>query len=50
MTMADMTSTRPHNGMPLTNLVIEVKGNRARAHVIWTVVTFKQRDNPLAPL
>ena len=88
---------RPHNHMLLTNPVIEVKGNRAQAHVIWTGVsnkgvgeppslyeqgredtelvkvngkwliskryissdsglpdrfdqTFKQRDNPLAPL
>ena len=32
---------RPHNGMLLTNPVIEVKGNRAQAHVIWTGVTNK---------
>jgi hypothetical protein len=30
---------RPHNGMLLTNPVIEVKGTRAQAHVIWTGVT-----------
>lgn len=27
---------QPHNGMLLTNPVIEIKGNRAQAHVIWT--------------
>ena len=32
---------RPHNGMLLTNPVIEIKGNRAQAHVIWTGVTNK---------
>jgi SnoaL-like protein len=32
---------RPHNGMLLTNPVIEVKGNRAQAHVIWTGVSNK---------
>ena len=32
---------RPHNGMLLTNPVIEVKGTRAQAHVIWTGVTNK---------
>jgi hypothetical protein len=37
---------RPHNGMLLTNPVIEVKGNRAQAHVIWTGIT----NNPLPPL
>jgi SnoaL-like protein len=88
---------RPRNHMLLTNPVIEIKGNRAQAHVLWTGVsnsgvgkepglyeqgredselvkingkwliskryissdsglpdrfdqTFKQRDNPLAPL
>jgi hypothetical protein len=29
---------RPHNHMLLTNPVIEVKGNTAQAHVIWTGV------------
>ena len=37
---------RPHNGMLLTNPVIEVKGNRAQAHVIWTGVTNKGVGQP----
>ncbi|HET8697187.1 MAG TPA: nuclear transport factor 2 family protein, partial [Gammaproteobacteria bacterium] len=32
---------RPHNGMLLTNPVIEIKGNKAQAHVIWTGVSNK---------
>ena len=32
---------RPHNGMLLTNPVIEIKGNKAQAHVLWTGVTNK---------
>jgi hypothetical protein len=39
---------RPHNGMLLTNPVIEVKGNRAQAHVIWTGVTNKGVGEPPA--
>jgi hypothetical protein len=34
-------ATLPRNGMLLTNPVIEVKGNRAQAHVIWTGVSNK---------
>ena len=37
---------RPRNGMLLTNPVIEVKGNRAQAHVIWTGVTNKGVGEP----
>jgi len=37
---------RPHNGMLLTNPVIEVKGNRAQAHVIWTGITNKGVGEP----
>ncbi|HSC16615.1 MAG TPA: nuclear transport factor 2 family protein [Gammaproteobacteria bacterium] len=37
---------RPHNGMLLTNPVIEVKGNRAQAHVIWTGVSNKGVGQP----
>jgi hypothetical protein len=32
---------RPHNGLLLTNPVIEIKGNKAQAHVIWTGVSNK---------
>jgi hypothetical protein len=39
---------RPHNGMLLTNPVIEVKGNRAQAHVIWTGITNKGVGEPPA--
>jgi SnoaL-like domain len=39
---------RPRNGMLLTNPVIEVKGNRAQAHVIWTGVTNKGIGEPPA--
>jgi hypothetical protein len=39
---------RPHNGMLLTNPVIEVKGNRAQAHVIWTGITNKGVGQPPA--
>jgi hypothetical protein len=39
---------RPRNGMLLTNPVIEVKGNRAQAHVIWTGVTNKGVGEPPA--
>jgi hypothetical protein len=38
----------PHNGMLLTNPVIEVKGNRAQAHVIWTGITNKGVGQPPA--
>jgi hypothetical protein len=41
-------ATRPRNGMLLTNPVIEVKGNRAQAHVIWTGVTNKGVGEPPA--
>jgi hypothetical protein len=34
-------SSRPRNHMLLTNPVIEIKGNRAQAHVLWTGVTNK---------
>lgn len=37
---------QPHNGMLLTNPVIEVKGNRAQAHVIWTGITNKGVGEP----
>jgi hypothetical protein len=37
---------RPHNGMLLTNPVIEIKGTRAQAHVIWTGVTNKGVGQP----
>ncbi len=37
---------QPHNGMLLTNPVIEVKGNRAQAHVIWTGITNKGVGQP----
>ena len=37
---------RPHNGMLLTNPVIEVKGKRAQAHVIWTGVSNKGVGQP----
>jgi hypothetical protein len=39
---------RPRNGMLLTNPVIEVKGNRAQAHVIWTGITNKGVGEPPA--
>ena len=39
---------RPRNGMLLTNPVIEVKGTRAQAHVIWTGVTNKGVGEPPA--
>ena len=39
---------RPRNGMLLTNPVIEVKGNRAQAHVIWTGITNKGVGQPPA--
>ena len=42
------TAPRPHNGMLLTNPVIEVKGNRAQAHVIWTGVANKGVGEPPA--
>jgi hypothetical protein len=38
----------PRNGMLLTNPVIEVKGNRAQAHVIWTGITNKGVGEPPA--
>jgi hypothetical protein len=34
-------ANRPRNHMLLTNPVIEIKGNRAQAHVLWTGVTNK---------
>jgi hypothetical protein len=34
-------ASRPRNHMLLTNPVIEIKGNRAQAHVLWTGVTNK---------
>jgi hypothetical protein len=37
---------QPHNGMLLTNPVIEIKGNRAQAHVIWTGITNKGVGEP----
>jgi hypothetical protein len=39
---------QPRNGMLLTNPVIEVKGNRAQAHVIWTGITNKGVGQPPA--
>ena len=39
---------RPRNGMLLTNPVIEVKGNRAQAHVIWTGITNQGVGEPPA--
>jgi hypothetical protein len=39
---------RPHNQMMLTNPVIEIKGNKAQAHVIWTGVTNKGIGQPPA--
>src|SRR5688572_20125309 len=39
---------RPRNGMLLTNPVIEIKGNRAQAHVIWTGITNKGVGEPPA--
>jgi len=39
---------QPHNGMLLTNPVIEIKGNRAQAHVIWTGITNKGVGQPPA--
>jgi hypothetical protein len=39
-------AARPHNGMLLTNPVIQVKGNRAQAHVIWTGVSNKGAGQP----
>jgi SnoaL-like domain len=38
----------PRNGMLLTNPVIEVKGNRAQAHVIWTGIINKGVGEPPA--
>ena len=37
---------RPRNHMLLTNPVIEIKGNRAQAHVVWTGVTNKGVGEP----
>jgi hypothetical protein len=37
---------RPHNHMLLTNPVIEIKGDRAQAHVIWTGVSNKGVGEP----
>ena len=37
---------RPHNHMLLTNPVIEIEGNRAQAHVVWTGVTNKGVGEP----
>jgi hypothetical protein len=37
----DASAPRPRNHMLLTNPVIEIKGNRAQAHVLWTGVTNK---------
>jgi hypothetical protein len=34
-------ASRPRNHMLLTNPVIEVKGNRAQAHILWTGVSNK---------
>ena len=39
-------AARPHNHMLLTNPVIEIKGNRAQAHVVWTGVTNKGVGEP----
>ena len=39
---------QPRNGMLLTNPVIEIKGNRAQAHVIWTGITNKGVGEPPA--
>ena len=35
----DASTPRPRNHMLLTNPVIEIKGDRAQAHVLWTGVT-----------
>lgn len=37
---------RPHNGMLLTNPVIEITGNKAHAHVIWTGIINKGVGEP----
>ena len=37
----DANAPRPRNHMLLTNPVIEIKGDRAQAHVLWTGVTNK---------
>ena len=39
---------RPHSHMMLTNPVIEVRGTRAHAHVIWTGITNKGVGQPPA--
>lgn len=39
---------RPHNHMLLTNPVIEIEGNRAQAHVVWTGITNKGVGEPPA--
>ena len=41
-------ATRPRNHMLLTNPVIEIKGDRAQAHVIWTGISNKGVGQPPA--
>ncbi len=41
-------ATRPRNHMLLTNPVIEIKGDRAQAHVLWTGVSNKGVGEPPA--
>jgi SnoaL-like domain len=42
----DANTPRPRNHMLLTNPVIEIKGDRAQAHVLWTGVTNKGVGEP----
>jgi hypothetical protein len=37
---------QPHNHMLLTNPVIEIKGNKAQAHVVWTGISNKGVGQP----
>ena len=39
-------AARPHNHMLLTNPVIEIKGDRAQAHVVWTGISNKGIGQP----
>lgn len=42
----DANIPQPHNHMLLTNPVIEIKGDRAQAHVVWTGISNKGVGQP----